>query len=74
MGQIVLSKKPKLPPTEWNIARVIELHPGPNGLPRVVKVKTESSTFLRPISELALLSIEFEVDQPSESADAQSYD
>ncbi|XP_026827674.1 uncharacterized protein LOC113562437 [Ooceraea biroi] len=48
----------RYPPTKWPLARVIETHPGQDGLVRVVTVKTQCSILKRPITKLCLLPIE----------------
>jgi len=42
-------------PTKWPLARVIEVHPGKDGLVRVVTVKTATGTYKRPVTKLAVL-------------------
>ena len=60
VGQIVLLRNPNLPPTKWDLGRIIHCHPGPDGLVRVVTVKTSSSELTRPITQLALLPVDLE--------------
>ncbi|XP_018405248.1 PREDICTED: uncharacterized protein LOC108781691 [Cyphomyrmex costatus] len=60
LGQIVLLRSNDLPPTKWKLARVVQCHPGNDGLTRVVTVKTAERMYQRPISKLALLPIDFE--------------
>ncbi|XP_015120582.1 uncharacterized protein LOC107043551 [Diachasma alloeum] len=57
VGSLVLLTDERFPPTKWLLARVIALHPGRDGLTRVVTIKTSSSTLQRPISKLALLPV-----------------
>ncbi|XP_015120742.1 uncharacterized protein LOC107043673 [Diachasma alloeum] len=57
IGSIVLLTDERCPPTKFPLARVIALHPGRDGLARVVAIKTSSSTLQRPISKLALLPV-----------------
>ncbi|XP_011313389.1 uncharacterized protein [Fopius arisanus] len=57
IGSIVLLTDERFPPTKWPLARVTALHPGRDGLTRVVTIKTFSSTLRRPIAKLALLPI-----------------
>lgn len=49
---IVLLRGENLPPACWKLGRVIETHAGSDGLVRVATVKTETSTFRRPITKL----------------------
>ncbi|XP_055908728.1 uncharacterized protein LOC129943365 [Eupeodes corollae] len=55
IGDIVLIKDERFPPTHWNLARVHETHPGSDGLIRVVTVKTKSGMIKRPIAKVCRL-------------------
>ncbi|XP_051162407.1 uncharacterized protein LOC127282276 [Leptopilina boulardi] len=57
IGDVVLLKEDNLPPTRWALARVQQLHPGPDGLPRVATIKTSTTTLKRAFSKLAVLPI-----------------
>lgn len=57
VGQLVLLRNPLLPPCKWELGRVIQLHPGADGLTRVVTLKTANSEFRRPIAKLCPLPI-----------------
>lgn len=52
---LVLITDERFPPGKWPLARVTELHPGPDGLTRVVTVRTAASTYKRPITKLCVL-------------------
>ena len=39
------------------MARVIDLHPGADGLTRVVTLRTATTTLTRPIAKIALLPV-----------------
>lgn len=54
-GSLVLIIDERYPPAKWPLARVIELHPGSDGLTRVVTLRTVSSIIKRPITKLCLL-------------------
>lgn len=56
-GDLVLLGDDRFPPSKWALARVTETHPGPDGLTRVVTVKTAASSFRRPIVTLVRLPI-----------------
>jgi hypothetical protein len=56
-GMIVVIKEDALPPQCWKLGRVVNLHPGADGLVRVVDVQTKTGTFRRPIHKLAPLPI-----------------
>ncbi|XP_043276020.1 uncharacterized protein [Venturia canescens] len=55
LGALVLLKNESLPPTRWEFARVIDTHPGPDGLVRVVTRRTAKTTLKRPITKVCPL-------------------
>lgn len=57
-GQIVLIKTDNLPPGKWQLGRVMEKHPGPDGLTRVYSVKSGDSVTKRCISKLCSLPVD----------------
>lgn len=57
IGSLVLLTDERLPPSKWPLARVLELHPGQDGLTRVVTIQTASTTLKRPIAKLCILPI-----------------
>lgn len=65
VGQLVLMKNENTPPTRWPLGRVIQCHPGEDGLTRVVSVRTATSVFLRPITKIALLPVLHEDASPA---------
>jgi hypothetical protein len=64
IGDLVLIKEDNMPPLQRRMARVLQLHPGKDGVPRVATVKTHSGQYKRPIVKLCLLP----VDHPSETS------
>jgi len=62
LGQLVLLKQPNLPASKWLLGRIIECIPGRDDKVLTVQVKTENSTFLRPITEIAQLPVALESD------------
>lgn len=54
-GALVLLKDERFPPSKWLLARIIDVHPGADGIVRVVTVKTAASTLKRPIVKLCML-------------------
>ena len=60
---IVLIIDPIIKREKWQMAKVIETDPGPDGKVRSVKVKTASSTLDRPITKLCLLLSKNEYEQ-----------
>ncbi|XP_070526961.1 uncharacterized protein [Cardiocondyla obscurior] len=57
-GSLVLIVDERYPPGKWPLARVLKLHPGVDGLTRVVTVKTKSSEFKRPIAKICILPVD----------------
>ncbi|XP_076301647.1 uncharacterized protein LOC143219631 [Lasioglossum baleicum] len=57
LGQLVLIRHPTAPPCKWKLGRVTRLHPGSDGLTRVVTVRTAHSEFQRPIVQLCALPV-----------------
>jgi len=58
VGSLVLITDERYPPGKWPLARVTQLHPGPDGLTRVVTLKTSTSTFKRPIAKVCVLPMD----------------
>lgn len=54
-GTIVILKDDLLPVLSWPLARIIEVHPGHDGITRVVTVKTQKGIFKRPVTKIAPL-------------------
>ncbi|XP_076643561.1 uncharacterized protein LOC143353839 [Halictus rubicundus] len=59
-GTLVVLKDDHLPPTQWNLGRVLEIHPGRDGIIRAVTIKTINGTYKRNVRQLASLPIEIE--------------
>lgn len=54
---LVLVQNPLLPPNQWEMGRVEAVFPGKDGHVRVVKVRTATSTYTRPITRLCKLPV-----------------
>ncbi|XP_055604061.1 uncharacterized protein LOC129752297 [Uranotaenia lowii] len=57
VGTMVVLKEDNLPPLQWAIGRVSEIHPGSDGNVRVVTVRTQSGSYQRGISKICILPI-----------------
>ncbi|XP_045459242.1 uncharacterized protein LOC123669695 [Melitaea cinxia] len=57
IGDIVLIKEDDLPPSRWLLGRILEKHPGDDGITRVVTLRTKSSTIKRPTSKICILPV-----------------
>ncbi|XP_029714168.2 uncharacterized protein LOC115258237 [Aedes albopictus] len=56
-NQLVLLKEDNTPPMTWPTARIVETHPGSDGIIRVVTVQTSTGRYTRPVSKICLLPI-----------------
>ena len=55
VGDVVVLREDGMTPTKWPIARVVGTHEGGDGIVRVVKVKTATGVYTRPVTKVALL-------------------
>lgn len=63
LGTLVILKEDNLAPLHWPMARVIEMHPGPDQVVRVVSVKVPSgAVYKRTVSKICILPVETEKD------------
>ncbi|XP_062554164.1 uncharacterized protein LOC134219449 [Armigeres subalbatus] len=70
VGRLVIIKDEAAAPMTWQTARIDETHPGPDGIVRVVTLRTPHGKFTRPVSKLCLLPIassQSEMSSPSEN-------
>ena len=68
VGDVVLIKDETTPRSEWPLAKIIEVIPGSDGLVRQVRVKTRSTTLVRPVDKLCLL-LEAEMPEQEQPSD-----
>jgi len=57
-GMMVVLREDGLPPLLWKLGRITEVHPGTDGIIRVVSVKTSSGILKRAASKICVLPIE----------------
>lgn len=57
VGELVLLHS-DAPPLQWHLGRVTQVHPGPDGVVRVVKVRTRTGEYTRPVVKLSVLPTE----------------
>lgn len=55
VGDLAVLREDNQPPLCWPLARVIEVHPGKDGVVRVVSVKTANGIYKRPVCRLCPL-------------------
>ncbi|XP_025831267.1 uncharacterized protein LOC112904716 [Agrilus planipennis] len=59
VGTMVLLKEENAPPLKWQLGRIVAVHPGTDGIIRVVSVKTGSGTIVkRVVSKVCALPLE----------------
>lgn len=52
LDTLVLIKEDNLSPLQWALGRIVELSPGPDGVVRVVTMRTQNGTFKRAVRNL----------------------
>ncbi|GFR21407.1 DUF1758 domain-containing protein [Trichonephila clavata] len=57
VGEVVIIKKDNIPPATWPLGKIIETHPGKDGVVRVVTPKTVKGLFKRLIFQLCKLPL-----------------
>ncbi|CAH2104084.1 unnamed protein product [Euphydryas editha] len=57
VGDVVLVKEDFLPPGKWLLGKVEQKHSGPDGLTRVVTLRTQDAVIKRPTSKLCVLPV-----------------
>ncbi|XP_041968065.1 uncharacterized protein LOC121725264 [Aricia agestis] len=54
-GDLVIIKEDNIPPLAWRLGRVMKLHPGADGVPRVADLTTARGVIRRALNRLCLL-------------------
>ncbi|XP_065077952.1 uncharacterized protein LOC135701162 [Ochlerotatus camptorhynchus] len=67
-GLLVVLKEDNMPPKTWKLGRIIETHPGKDGIIRVVTIRTSNNTYKRPTTQIAVLPIDDCMDQVESKA------
>ena len=60
VGQLVLMHVDNCPSMHWPLGKIIDIFPGKDGVTRVAKIRTATTTFERPINKLALLPMDLD--------------
>lgn len=55
LNDLVIIKDDRLPPNQWILGKIIELHPGNDDLVRVVSIKTKNGIYKRCVSKICKL-------------------
>lgn len=63
INYVVIIKEDCTPPTKWKLGRVTKVHPGGDGIIRVVTLRTTTGAEMqRPVGKLCRLPLEQEVE------------
>ncbi|XP_062557227.1 uncharacterized protein LOC134222098 [Armigeres subalbatus] len=65
VGHVVVIADPKLPRNCWPKGKIIEVHPGKDGVVRSATVRTSTGIYVRPATKLAVLDVGREGSKPS---------
>ncbi|XP_055622512.1 uncharacterized protein LOC129766082 [Toxorhynchites rutilus septentrionalis] len=57
VGRLVVIREDNVPPIRWRMGRIIEIHPGTDGVVRVVSLKTANGIIQRPVQKICLLPL-----------------
>ncbi len=68
VNDMVIIKDDNLPPSKWNLGRVISVHPGSDDIIRVATIKTSHGEYKRAIHKLCLLPMEQQPTPPPASS------
>lgn len=60
IDSLVLLKEENIPPTQWVLGRVVQIHPGDDGVVRVASVKTSKGVVKRAVTKLCALPLDNE--------------
>lgn len=55
--QLVVLRDENTEPMRWPMARILQVHPGSDGVVRVVTVQTPTGRYVRPVAKICLLPI-----------------
>lgn len=69
INDIVVIRHENLPPTKWRLGRIIDTHPGPDGLVRNVTIRHQKGTCARPVQKVCRL-LAAEEDDPERTRPA----
>ncbi|XP_064215657.1 uncharacterized protein LOC135267304 [Tribolium castaneum] len=56
-GSLVIVRDDQTPPQQWRLGRVLYLHPGHDGIVRVVTIKFATQIVKRPVAKLCVLPV-----------------
>ncbi|XP_076232928.1 uncharacterized protein LOC143178274 [Calliopsis andreniformis] len=62
VGMMVLIRDDNLPPLRWKLGRIVDLHPGTDGVVRVASVRVADGIIKRPVVKLYILPLPNNID------------
>jgi hypothetical protein len=62
INDLVIVRNPQLPPSQWELARIIQVHPGSDSHIRVVTIRTVCGHYKQPITQICKLPVSSEKD------------
>ncbi|XP_076230267.1 uncharacterized protein LOC143176322 [Nomia melanderi] len=62
---LVIMKEDNQPPLQWKLGRVVQLHPGRDGITRVASLRTSSGLLKRPVRKLCILPVDAKAEATS---------
>lgn len=62
VGQLVVIREENVPPIRWKMGRILQVHPGNDGVVRVVTLKTATGNLDRAVEKLCILPSSVEVE------------
>lgn len=60
VGDVVVLIEKNVPPNGWLLCKIIDVHPGTDGLVRVVTLKTKTTVLDRPVTKICPLPVQVE--------------
>jgi hypothetical protein len=55
---VVVIHEDNTPPFKWPLGLIVDVHPGKDGIVRVISVKMGDKVFKRPVTKVSLLPFE----------------
>jgi hypothetical protein len=55
VGTLVIIKENHVPVNQWKLGRILQLHPGPDGITRVVTIQLKTGTSKRAVTKICAL-------------------
>lgn len=72
VGDMVMIQDDNIQVGKWAVGRVVELHPGNDGLVRVVTLRTKNGELKRPVVKLSLLPVRQNTESLADNAEQQT--